>query len=92
MKTLRKEYPKDLLFKTLFFYQSYQKFYFGSSDKSFPYSNTSSEDDKEVHPENPFWRFYLSTGQAFFKAPTHRAQVYSDSVDKKDDKKSLEVF
>ena len=27
-----------------------------------------------------------------FKAPTHHTQVYPDSVDKKGDKKSLEVF
>ena len=30
--------------------------------------------------------------KCLFKAPTHHAQVYPDSVDKKDDKKSLEVF
>ena len=28
--------------------------------------------------------------KCLFKAPTHHAQVYPDSVDKKDDKKSLE--
>ena len=43
-----------------------KEFHFGSSKKSFPYSNTSSEEDKEVHPENPFWRFYLSQCQASF--------------------------
>ena len=31
-----------------------KEFHVGSSNKSFPYSNTSSEEDKEVHPENPF--------------------------------------
>ena len=30
--------------------------------------------------------------KCLFKAPTHHAQVYPDSVDKKDDKKSLEAF
>ena len=43
-----------------------KEFHFGSNNKSFPYSNTSSEDNKEVHPENPFWRFYLFPGQASF--------------------------